>query len=188
MQYLEGSAFLDIAVRHALGIPQQRRDVPVRFMLDAGKLRARLGSHRAENDHGPQGAQVAPHLARPRPKQRRVLEPARRVRWQLRAIGRGPPAGRLYAGRRGQHSARHRRADPRNGQDVSLALIETPAPPLSLDDSPANSTARPPTSPASPPSMSTTSHDEEANRRRCLLLRHVHTQDRPCRRDHAQTG
>ncbi len=39
-QYLEGGAFLDIAVRHALGIEQQRRDVPVRFMLDSAKLRA----------------------------------------------------------------------------------------------------------------------------------------------------
>ena len=64
MHYLEGPAFLDIAVRHALGISQQRRDVPVRFMLDADKLRARLEAIAAENDHGPQGARVLPPSTR----------------------------------------------------------------------------------------------------------------------------
>ncbi|MDI9549822.1 MAG: serine hydrolase [Chloroflexota bacterium] len=135
MQYLEGSAFLDIAVRHALGIPQQRRDVPVRFMLDAGKLRAQLEAIAAEYDHGPQGARVLPPTSR----------------WaEGAAASAGLPAGYVgsytrdwtwTAGRPGYTldveasiplviAALTRETD----RDVSLALIETPAPPLSLDD------------------------------------------------------
>jgi len=41
-QYLEGSEFIDIAVREAFGFPQRRRDIPVRFTLDVDKLRAEL--------------------------------------------------------------------------------------------------------------------------------------------------
>jgi len=37
-QYLEGNEFIDIAVREALGFPQQRRDIPVRFTLDINKV------------------------------------------------------------------------------------------------------------------------------------------------------
>ena len=52
-RYLEGSAFLDIAVREALGFDQQRRDVPVRFTLDEAKLRAWLETVAAEQNHAP---------------------------------------------------------------------------------------------------------------------------------------
>lgn len=41
-RYLEGTTFIDIAVREALGFPQQRRDIPVRFTLNIEKLRAWL--------------------------------------------------------------------------------------------------------------------------------------------------
>ncbi|MBX3014359.1 MAG: serine hydrolase [Caldilineaceae bacterium] len=41
-RYLEGTPFIDIAVREALGFSQQRRDVPVRFTLNSEKLRAWL--------------------------------------------------------------------------------------------------------------------------------------------------
>ena len=60
-RYLEGSAFLDIAVREALGFGQQRRDVPVRFMLDNAKLRAWLETVAAEQNHAP----VPPRLLPP---------------------------------------------------------------------------------------------------------------------------
>ena len=59
-QYLEGSDFLDIALRHAVGLEQQRRDVPVRYMLDQDKLRAWLESVAAEQNHPPQPARVLP--------------------------------------------------------------------------------------------------------------------------------
>ena len=36
-QYLDGPPFIDIAIREALGFTQQRRDVPVRFTLNADK-------------------------------------------------------------------------------------------------------------------------------------------------------
>lgn len=47
-QFLEGTEFIDIAVRQALGYPQQRRDIPVRFTLDTDKLRAWLTEAAAE--------------------------------------------------------------------------------------------------------------------------------------------
>jgi hypothetical protein len=60
-RYLEGSAFLDIVVREALGFRQQRRDVPVRFMLDSAKLRAWLETVAAEQNHAP----IPPRLLPP---------------------------------------------------------------------------------------------------------------------------
>jgi len=41
-RYLGGWAFVDIAVREAIGLPQQFRNVPVRYTLDEAKLRAWL--------------------------------------------------------------------------------------------------------------------------------------------------
>lgn len=41
-RYLEGSEFIDIAIREALGFQQRRRDIPVRFTLDVDKVRAAL--------------------------------------------------------------------------------------------------------------------------------------------------
>lgn len=63
-QYLEGTAFLDIAVREALGFDQQRRDVPVRFMLDHDKLRAWLEEVAAEYNHPPTASRLLPPTAR----------------------------------------------------------------------------------------------------------------------------
>lgn len=40
--YLEGFDFVDIAVREAIGLPQQRRDVALRYTVDEAKLRAWL--------------------------------------------------------------------------------------------------------------------------------------------------
>ncbi len=58
--YLQGTEFLDIAVREALGFDQRRRDIPVRFMLDTGKLRAWLEQVAAEQNHGPAPARLLP--------------------------------------------------------------------------------------------------------------------------------
>lgn len=52
-RYLEGTSFIDIALREALGFPQQRRDVPVRFTLNVEKLRAWLTKVAAETNSEP---------------------------------------------------------------------------------------------------------------------------------------
>lgn len=52
-RYLEGTSFIDIALREALGFPQQRRDVPVRFTLNVEKLRAWLAKVATENNSEP---------------------------------------------------------------------------------------------------------------------------------------
>ncbi len=62
-QYLEGRDFIDIAIREALGYPQQRRDVPVRFTLDVEKLRVWLAAVAAEQNSEPTAARGLP----PRP-------------------------------------------------------------------------------------------------------------------------
>jgi hypothetical protein len=59
-RYLEGTDFLDIAVREALGFDQQRRDVPVRFMLNHAKLTAWLEEAATVHNHGPAPARLLP--------------------------------------------------------------------------------------------------------------------------------
>jgi len=59
-QYLEGPDFLDIALRHAAGLEQRRRDVPVRYMLNQEKLRAWLETVAVEQNRPPQPARVLP--------------------------------------------------------------------------------------------------------------------------------
>lgn len=57
-QYLEGTEFLDIAVREALGFEQRRRDIPVRFMLNNEKLRTWLAQVAAEQNHAASPARL----------------------------------------------------------------------------------------------------------------------------------
>ncbi len=59
-RYLNGSAFLDIAAREALGFTQKRRDVPVRFTMNGQKVRAWLQNVATQYNHGPQPARVLP--------------------------------------------------------------------------------------------------------------------------------
>jgi hypothetical protein len=59
-QYLEGTTFIDIALREAFGFDQQRRDVPLRFMLNGEKLRAWLQQAAAAHDGPPTGARLLP--------------------------------------------------------------------------------------------------------------------------------
>lgn len=60
-RYLEGTSFIDIALREAFGFPQQRRDIPVRFTLNVEKLRAWLTNVAAAHNTAPAPARaVAP--------------------------------------------------------------------------------------------------------------------------------
>ena len=59
-QYLNGSPFVDIALHAALGLQQQRRDVPVRFMLNGDKLRAWLQQAGADHNSKPQPPRALP--------------------------------------------------------------------------------------------------------------------------------
>jgi beta-lactamase class A len=59
-RYLEGADFLDIAVREALGFPQQRRDIPVRFTMNPEKLRQWLAQVGVEQNRPPLAARVLP--------------------------------------------------------------------------------------------------------------------------------
>jgi beta-lactamase class A len=52
-RYLEGFAFVDIAVREAIGLPQQRRDIALRYHYDHAKLRAWLEKAAKEHDYPP---------------------------------------------------------------------------------------------------------------------------------------
>jgi len=56
--YLEGPPFVDIALRHALGLQQRRRDVPTRYMLNADKLRSWLQAVAAEYNTEPKPARA----------------------------------------------------------------------------------------------------------------------------------
>lgn len=57
-QYLGGWAFVDIAVREAIGLPQQVRNVPVRYTIDEPKLRVWLEEVAAQLNTTPIAARV----------------------------------------------------------------------------------------------------------------------------------
>ena len=59
-RYLDGPDFLDISLRHLLGLEQKRRDVPVYATVNAEKLTAWLEAIATENDHPPQPAKAIP--------------------------------------------------------------------------------------------------------------------------------
>jgi len=96
-QYLRGWAFVDIAVREAIGLPQQVRNVPVRYTVDEAKLRAWLESVAAELDTAPIAARVvdvtattAPAGALPTPTPTfpaTVPQPRRGLQWTPGAPG-----------------------------------------------------------------------------------------------------
>lgn len=58
--YLEGGAFLDIAMREAVRLPQRTRNIQPRYTLDHDKLRAWLQSVADEYNSTPQLARVVP--------------------------------------------------------------------------------------------------------------------------------
>jgi len=57
-QYLEGSAFVDIAMREAIGLDQRRRDVPIRYMLDIQKIETWLTNVAQEYNRLPKKPRV----------------------------------------------------------------------------------------------------------------------------------
>lgn len=59
-RYLDGPDFVDIALRHLLGLEQKRRDVPVYATANAEKLTAWLESVAAKHDRPPQSAKAIP--------------------------------------------------------------------------------------------------------------------------------
>jgi hypothetical protein len=134
-QYLAGPVFLEIALREALGFAQQRRDVPVRFMLNNAKLRGWLVQAAIDHNHPP----TPPRLLPPTP------------RW---ADG-GAPAAGLPTGYVGAYSRDWNWVPGSPGQTleidasvplliealtrddnrlVQLATVETPAPAVTMDE------------------------------------------------------
>jgi len=63
-QFLEGGVFIDIAIRAALRLPQQERNIAPRYTLDSEKLRAWLQDVAAERNRPPQLARVVPPAAK----------------------------------------------------------------------------------------------------------------------------
>ncbi len=59
-QFMAGDIFLGIALRHLLGIPQVRRDVPVRYRYDAEKLREWLTAVGQEYNRASQSGRALP--------------------------------------------------------------------------------------------------------------------------------
>jgi hypothetical protein len=57
-RYLDGPDFVDIALREAIGLTQQQRDVPVRYSYDEPALRSWLQSVAAQHNYAPIPARV----------------------------------------------------------------------------------------------------------------------------------
>ncbi len=142
-QYLEGSEFLNIAFRHAVGLPQHRREVPVRYTYDKAKLRDWLTTVAAEYDSEPQPVQLLP----PTQVWTQVGEPAEGIPpgyvgtyTQDWTWNDGLPGYALnvtksltviedaFANRGGQSM------DGAGGRFAQLVLDETPPQPATLDD------------------------------------------------------
>jgi len=138
-RYLEGWEFVDIAVREAIGLPQQVRNVPVRYSLDEEKLRAWLEAVAAQLNTAPVAARVEDTSGNaagsaagasptpPSPFPATVPEPRRGLRWVPGAPGYEidieASVGRIIEGLTSH--------DPR---EVSLALREVPPPMPTMDD------------------------------------------------------
>jgi hypothetical protein len=134
-QYLEGTEFIDIAVRQALGFPQQRRDIPVRFLMNPEKLHAWLTAVADEHNQAPLRPRVL--TAEPRWSDGQEMIPGLPVGY----VGIYQRDWTWLPGTPGYTldveasiplvidaltSEKERRAD--------LALIETPAPPANMED------------------------------------------------------
>lgn len=137
-RYLSGWDFVDIAVREAIGLPQQVRNVPVRYTIDAPKLRAWLESIAAELNTAPIAARVvdaavgadAPTGALPTPTPAfpaTVPQPRRGLQWTPGAPGYAididASMERIIAGLT-SHDAR----------EVELALRQLPPPMPTMAD------------------------------------------------------
>jgi hypothetical protein len=86
-RYLEGWEFVDIAVREAIGLPQQVRTVAARYTVDEAGLRAWLEERAAQLNNSPVAARVVESVPAtppanfpatvPRPRNGLVWEPGR---------------------------------------------------------------------------------------------------------------
>lgn len=133
-QYLEGPAFLDIAIRKLLGLDQKRRDVPLRFQLDVAKLGAWLEQTAETYNRPPAQARVLPpnwnwsneetQLASLPPDYVGMV----RRDWQWTP----PRPGLTLDIQQSAQSVVDAFTDPTN-RTVQLVLDETLPPPLSLD-------------------------------------------------------
>ena len=135
-EYLAGPEFIDIAVRHALGFDQRRRDVPARFTLDTEKLRAWLEGVAAEHNSAPQGARaMAPQPApadgsdAPAAETTEAAETVEVRDWEWQP---GAPGYTLDV----EASLPRVVEALSRGEDrtANLALVETPAPPPNMAD------------------------------------------------------
>ncbi|MFZ1756943.1 MAG: serine hydrolase [Caldilineaceae bacterium] len=133
-RYLDGPDFVDISLRHLLGLEQKRRDVPVYATVNAQKLTAWLTAAAAANDRPPQPARAIP------------------PRWQWAAEDNTPDASVGFVGAvrdewqwsqgaPGQKLLVEASIQPvldalgsSDRREAHLVLDETPAGPPSLDD------------------------------------------------------
>ncbi|HRW46873.1 MAG TPA: serine hydrolase [Caldilinea sp.] len=138
-RYLGGWEFVDIAVREAIGLPQQVRNVPVRYTLDEAKLRAWLEAAARELNTDPVAARVLDTStpaaepadgAQPTPAPdfpATVPQPRRGLQWVPGAPGYeidvDASVARIIDGLTSH--------DPR---DVDLAIREVPPPMPTMDD------------------------------------------------------
>jgi beta-lactamase class A len=132
-QYLEGQAFVDIAMRHFLGLPQQRRDVPLRFTYNDQKLTAWLEEVAAQHNRYPQAARALPPQWDWRDTSTPAVVPVgftgnvqSEWRWSL-----GAPGQKLLI-EESKQAVLTTLIDPEH-HAMNLVLDETPPPPLSMD-------------------------------------------------------
>ena len=133
-RFLEGPYFLDIALRHFLGLPQRRRDVPLRYRFDPAKLGAWLQQVAQEYDHGPILARVLP------PTWQWDDETSPFIAMPATFVGNAQQDWQWSPGRPGQRlnleqsAPRILEAFTRMDDRVArLALDETPAPPVTME-------------------------------------------------------
>ncbi len=133
-QYLEGPDFLDIAARKLLGLPQQRRDVPLRYRYSQEKLLAWLEQVAETYNHPPLPARALPPQWEWAPEETNAnahigyVGTVRRD-WQWTP---GAPGETLLLSESAA-AVLAALADPEN-RTAHLVLEETPPPPLSMAD------------------------------------------------------
>lgn len=141
--YLEGPEFLNIAFRHALGLPQEHRVIPVRSTYDKAKLRTWLKAVAAEHDSEPQAVQLMP----PTQVWTQVGEPAVGVppgyvgaytqdwTWKDGQPGYALNVTKSMSAIENAFAGRGDGTEEESGDRVAhLVLDETPAEPATLDD------------------------------------------------------
>jgi beta-lactamase class A len=134
-QYLEGATFIDIAVRQALGLPQQQRNIPVRFTMNVDKLRAWLTAIAAEHNHAPFVARALPAELRWSEGQQPSSDlPAGYIGLYQRDWTWLPGAPGYALDIEGSIPRVIAALTSEQDRSADLALLEAPAPPPTMDD------------------------------------------------------